>query len=73
MELDQIDSKSPHPEGDRAKPASSSIEDPNFKHFKGSESFVTIDGENSSRTQLPFLRPANEKINMWHLFSKLFG
>ena len=45
----------------------------NYKNFMGSEAFVVIKPNNLSRKKLPYLRPPNEKINMWSVLGKLFG
>lgn len=46
---------------------------PGYKYFKGSQVFVVVKGDNMSRNRLPFLRPENEKVNMFSLLGKLFG
>ena len=42
-------------------------------NFKGSQVFVSVDMDNLSRAQLPYLRPENESINMWSILGKLVG
>ena len=44
----------------------------NYKNFMGSEAFTSLT-EILSRRKLPYLRAADEKINMWNLLGKLFG
>jgi hypothetical protein len=45
----------------------------NYKNFMGSKAFINIHKGSLSRTQLPYLRPENETLNMWSLLGKLFG
>ena len=45
----------------------------NYKNFMGSKAFTNIKLGSLSRSFLPYLRPENEKLNMWSLLGKLFG
>ena len=52
---------------------SSRKQEANFPNFKGSLAFTSLKPGSRSRSQLPFLRPENERLPMLSLLSKLFG
>lgn len=45
----------------------------NFKNFMGSRAYVTVDGDNPSRKELPFFRPEGEAVPLWTLLGKFIG